>query len=158
MCNRRVSSRVAGTARSGNQTGTLLLTTQPAPHPPYSSSLRGTCRQTDCAGLWPLQTRKCVGDCYPGDAAGLGRHSSEQRGPPDCGPGSCSPGWPEWRRMAWKRPLMPGSLRSKGWTLAPSLEPRQRGPVLPRHSLLSSILTLYFETQKRANKIPPASG
>ena len=33
-----------------------------------------------------------------------------------------------------------------------------QGPGLPWHSPLASILTSYFETQKRANKIPPASG
>ena len=142
------------------------LADYPAHPPPSRSSILMRHAQADRLDwAWPLQTRKCVGDCCPGDATGLGQHSREQRGSPDCGLRSCSPGWPEWRSMAWKQPLMLGSLRSKGWTQALGLDTGSgpgaktaQGPGLPWHSPLASILTSYFETQKRANKIPPASG
>lgn len=126
MCNRRVSSWEAGAAGSGNQEGTLLLTTQPtAPFLPAVPSSGDMCRQADCTGL---------GLCRQGsvwEAAVLGTQQAwgdipGSQGVPQTGPRSCSPGWPGWRRMAWTQPLMLGSLSSKGWTPAPGLEPRQR--------------------------------
>lgn len=95
------------------------------PLAPRSSIFRRRVQAGRLYWAWPLQTRSVWKAAVLGMQQAWGDIPGSQ-GVPQTGPRSCSPEWPGWRRMAWTRPLMLGSLRSKGWTPAPGLELRQR--------------------------------
>lgn len=159
VCNGRVSSWEAGTAGSGNREGTLLLTTQPTPpsslqlHPHETRAGRQT-----VLGLASADKEVC-GRLLSWRCNRLGATFQGAEGSPRLWAQELQPRAARMEKHGLEAAANVGEPKVQGLDTGsgPGAKTAQ-GPGLPRHSLLASILTSYFETQKRANKIPPASG